>query len=162
MFNHFPKTVNGFYKFKAIYPIVCASNGRCGVILITQNNINSMDSLNKAYIETVGISDECNLVVNKFEDMYLKELSENCDSLSYPVPDILNIILNAPNIEDKIKNEIDDKMTLYIVDSQPGVFIKKKNLSTGNGLPKKWRNGYSRGIAITQDGDIAIYWLEIW
>ena len=42
------------------------------------------------------------------------------------------------------------------------IYINKEYLSKGVCMPKKWRNGYSRGIAIDDTESMVIYWLEIW
>ncbi len=162
LLNHFPEKVNEFYKFKTIFPVVCKTNGRCGIILITKNNQVTIDSLIKKSIQKIKVNRKCNLIVNTFSNEQLMEKIQYCDSLSYPVPDILNIILSASDIDNNIKNNIDENINLYILDSKPGEFIKQEYLSNGIGLPSKWRNGYSSGIAINGARNIVIYWLEIW
>jgi hypothetical protein len=162
LLSHFAKNVNGFYKFKSSFPITCARKGRCGVFLITDHVGNSIDSLKRASIGFVGIDNECNLFVNRCDSLYLRKLLKDCDSLSYPVPDILNIILNDPYVDNEIKNKLNNKITLYIIDSKSGISINKDYLSKDNCMPNEWRNGYSRGVAIDDTGSITIYWLEIW
>ena len=82
--------------------------------------------------------------------------------MSFPVPDIINIILRDPYVDKEVKNKINNDMVLYIIDSKPGIYINKEYLPKDVCMPNKWRNGYSRGIAIDDTESIAIYWLEIW
>jgi len=51
---------------------------------------------------------------------------------------------------------------LYVLEYNPGKFLEEKYLTQGNNLPKKWRNGYSRGIAINEVEKELIYWLCVW
>lgn len=65
--------------------------------------------------------------------------------------------------QDPLNNRLSAGYTLYVVDASPGVFIKKEWLTEGLGLPLEWKNGYSRGYAISSDTTKSIiYWLVIW
>ena len=64
---------------------------------------------------------------------------------------------------DPLNNRLPAGYHLYIVDASPGIYIKKEWLTEGMGLPPEWKNGYSRGYAISSDTtQHIIYWLAIW
>lgn len=65
--------------------------------------------------------------------------------------------------QDPLNNRLPAGYTLYVVDASPGIFIKREWLTEGLGLPLEWKNGYSRGYAISSDTTKSIiYWLAIW
>jgi hypothetical protein len=53
-------------------------------------------------------------------------------------------------------------MRFYIIDAKAGEYLPKNLLTKGGGLPKEWKNGYSRGIAISKKTNTVIYWLVVW
>ena len=64
---------------------------------------------------------------------------------------------------DPLNNRLPEGYTIYVVDASPGIYIKKEWLTEGVGLPPEWKNGYSRGYAISSDTTKnIIYWLAIW
>ncbi|WP_294143063.1 hypothetical protein [uncultured Sanguibacteroides sp.] len=64
---------------------------------------------------------------------------------------------------DPLNNRLPEGYTIYVVDASPGIYIKKEWLTEGLGLPPEWKNGYSRGYAISSDTTKnIIYWLAIW
>ena len=68
-----------------------------------------------------------------------------------------------PGITDPLNNRLPEGYTIYVVDASPGIYIKKEWLTEGLGLPPEWKNGYSRGYAISSDTTKnIIYWLAIW
>lgn len=98
----------------------------------------------------------------KFEKLYPWENSNGY----IPVPNFYD--RNYPDgtylvDKDPLNNRLPLGYTLYIVDASPGIFIKKEWLTEGLGLPAKWKNGYSRGYALSSDTTKSIiYWLVIW
>lgn len=65
--------------------------------------------------------------------------------------------------KDPLNNRLPEGYILYVENAFPGVFIREDWLTEGLGLPAKWRNGYSRGYAISSDTTKSIvYWLAIW
>lgn len=65
--------------------------------------------------------------------------------------------------KDPLNNRLPEGYILYVENASPGIFIREDWLTEGLGLPAKWRNGYSRGYAISSDTTKnIIYWLAIW
>lgn len=51
---------------------------------------------------------------------------------------------------------------LFVVEAKSGVFFEDSLLSDGEYMPDLWRNGYSRGIAMSKDTRKVIYWFNYW
>jgi len=51
---------------------------------------------------------------------------------------------------------------LYILGAESGTFINEKYLEECECLPDKWKHGYSKGIAISEERWVAIYWIVVW
>ena len=83
-----------------------------------------------------------------------------------PVPNFYehNYLFGTSRIDrDPLNNRLPEGYTIYVVDASPGIYIKKEWLTEGLGLPPEWKNGYSRGYAISSDTTKnIIYWLAIW
>jgi hypothetical protein len=52
--------------------------------------------------------------------------------------------------------------SIYVIESKSGKYLEEENLSSGKNLPKKWKNGFSRGIATNEKENELIYWLCVW
>lgn len=49
---------------------------------------------------------------------------------------------------------------IYVLDSKPGNYWK--GLKPLDYMPEGWKNGYSKGICINEESNIAIYWFVVW
>jgi hypothetical protein len=93
-----------------------------------------------------------------FMDYYNKYCSHNY----IPVPDFYFLL--GRNYPDFFSNEgkLLNSFTIYILKAESGEFIPKRYLSKGIELPYKWKNGYSGGIVLNEEENIAIHWVEVW
>ena len=55
-----------------------------------------------------------------------------------------------------------DDFKLYVLDAQPGKYIKDKYLQECKCLPEKWKHGYSKGVALSDEKKAVIYWIAVW
>jgi len=81
-----------------------------------------------------------------------------CSVFKYPIPTFQEE-RRFFNIEG---NYLPDDFTIYVIDAEPGIFLPEKNLIKTPCEDEKWNHGYSRGIAVSKERGIAIFWLEIW
>ncbi len=50
---------------------------------------------------------------------------------------------------------------IYIIDAAEGLFIPSKNLIK-HSCSDNWQHGFSRGVALSEQRGVAIYWVEFW
>ena len=56
-----------------------------------------------------------------------------------------------------------DGFKLYVLDADYGFFLPRNKLSDSSVcLPKKWKHGYSRGVALNDQTKEAVYWIVVW
>jgi hypothetical protein len=134
----------------------------------------TIDSLINSYentaIKKYTSKDKCLLIVNRFET---KETHENieplkisdssrlyleCEKELFPIPNF--IVYNKSNANNYLK--LDDSFTIYVLESKAGNNFNKFNLKPFLQMPEKWRNGYSKGIAISKQNMEVIYWSIVW
>lgn len=51
---------------------------------------------------------------------------------------------------------------IYVLDAMPGKYIEEKYLQECECLPKDWKHGYSKGVALSDEKRVIIYWLIVW
>lgn len=138
--------------------------------------INSFDScaliVNAINQQEPDLYDEFNRItklskhenIEKEIDSLLFELvafrQQNCNSLTLPIPNFSP--LHFYEYEITSLNRLTDDFVLYILDAKSGKYLPKEYLTTGLGMPDNWKNGFSKGIAISENRNIIVYWLEIW
>lgn len=55
-----------------------------------------------------------------------------------------------------------DDFKLYVIDAKPGKYIDEKYLQKCDCLPENWQNGYSKGVALSDEKQVVIYWVIVW
>jgi hypothetical protein len=76
----------------------------------------------------------------------------------YPIPNFWDNPLSVDITECKLPKGF----KLYVVDAKSGRFFKEQFHTSGLYMPKEWKNGYAKGVAISKDRNLVIYWLIIW
>ena len=164
-----PKSEDYFYKLDSIN--YAKSLGRCGAILVDYLNEVDFNNLIKKTetneIATYTPNERCLLIVNMLSNevsgsIFMDYYNKHCTHDYIPIPDF-NYLLgrNYPSFfsnEGKLLNSF----TIYILKAESGEFMSKRYLSKGIGLPDIWKNGYSGGIALNEEENVAIYWVEAW
>ena len=91
---------------------------------------------------------------------------------SYPIPNFEELDFNLGFEKvDTIINEqryvyklyqVPKDLEVYVQDAQCGSFWKEEAEVYRPKTMREWRNGYSKGVAISNERQIAIYWFFIW
>jgi len=51
---------------------------------------------------------------------------------------------------------------IYVLGAKPGKYIDDKYLQECDCLPEKWKHGYSKGVAMSDERKVIIYWVIVW
>ncbi|MNE65480.1 hypothetical protein D3C80_1609620 [compost metagenome] len=122
------------------------------------------------YIAQYKPMDSCLLVVNRFETPDTYESSKRtkiidstlvdrpCYQDLYPIPHFLDYkYLTQPGPVWLNRN-----FTIYVLEAKPVNPYKKFAMSPDKQMPAKWKNGYSKGIAISKKDKTVIHWSIMW
>lgn len=129
-------------------------------------------SLTKNYIAKYNSSEHCLLKVNMFETAKTYDdfkvtivkdsllLQKSCYRNKYPIPNFVEYDNSEYNL--KPSNVWKENYDIYVLNAKPGNHFKKFDLKPNPQMPEKWKNGYSKGIAINNVTKTVIYWSIIW
>ncbi|NII83705.1 hypothetical protein FHT21_002750 [Pedobacter sp. SG908] len=170
-------------KFTAHFPVkISASSQSCAMFSdknekkndfilmlcengISQNEINHVLDKNKdKVVAEYKASDSCLLIVNRFEtketldnpDLRVKIdsslIHRECYQKKYPVPNFVNY-----------GGSLHDSFMIYVLESEKiNSWERKFGMGPAPQMPDPWKNGFSRGIAISKEKKTVIYWTVIW
>jgi hypothetical protein len=163
--SHFPNVV----VVDSLFSLGTDSENKTLMLGGTITDIESIDDLIKQAKAVYNSSDSCQLIINRFEaDQYydLTKLSDSDKSLidrpcykdKLPIPIFQNI-----QYADNYTGRLFSDFTLYVLDAEPGMFYKPNDkYEPDNYMPEYWEHGYSKGFAVNESKDIAVYWIVIW
>lgn len=131
-----------------------------------------IEKLKRKYKKSIGIyssADSCLLVVNRFatmernvnikvNDSERKLIDRDCYEDKYPVPNFWHNQFTDLSTECNLSSDF----TVYVIESESGIFLSKDKLSNGKYMPNEWNHGYSYGIAISEEQNVVIYWVVMW
>lgn len=112
----------------------------------------------------------CFLIVNRFEteetyekfevvnDIDSLELESECAKLLFPVPNFIG----SNYSKNKNGLKLDDSFDIYVLESKAGNHFEAFELQPSPQMPDKWKNGYSKGVALSEKNNTIIYWSIIW
>lgn len=139
--------------------------------MVTCRDIEGIDNLSNKYEkqakQVYAADDTCLLVVNgyinetnyyKADDVRDKDVAISCDESFLPVPNFFNLKFE----KSVAKTKLPQGFYIYVLDSEPGNFWDNDMLKPSRSMPKKWENGYSKGVAISKKRKEIIYWIIIW
>jgi len=171
MTNHFPEKINN--DNKSFTESLSPELGTLELVFIdTIESIsigNIINKLEKKSIAIYNANDTCLLIVNRFatEGNYydvspskteLELVDKNCYSKLFPIPNFWHNDLTTEETYCKLPPDF----RLYVIDAKSGKYFDEKYLTDGRYMPQEWKNGYSKGVAVSKKRNIAIYWLNIW
>jgi len=173
LISHFPSKIdfnNALFNGQMIYEGENENNFGAYIHLIVFNASSEIDEFykrNYKILAKINPQDSCNLIVPWFSpfhhtiaefDSCYDRLIKNCNNISLPIPNFANEteLLQI----DGIRLPIDFKIYLLEIDKNKPFDYSYKY--AGHGLPTEWKNGYSKGVAISEERKIIIYWFDAW
>jgi len=51
---------------------------------------------------------------------------------------------------------------IYVLEAKPGRYIDDSYLEECDCLPEKWKHGYSKGVSMSDEKQVVIYWISVW
>ena len=130
-----------------------------------------IDSIITNSVTKYNPNDSCLLIVDRFHnqtnefDHVIKlsskdstYLEQQCYEQKLPIPNFFS------NENHNRQNEIllSDDFKMYVLEAKAGKYWEEENLKDGRYMPTRWKNGYSKGIAISEEKSTVIYWFIIW
>lgn len=168
---HFPKK-DDVIKYSLGYSIGKNKKTQQLLMLVAKelNDFDSMLKEIKSKKHTIySANQECLLVVNRFatkDNFYkLKDISIDKDLIN---KDCYKGLLPIPNFsslkyyDENSECHLSEDFKIYIIKASPGIYLDQKNLSDGEYMPNEWKNGFSRGYAISEEKKVIIYWVILW
>lgn len=123
-----------------------------------------------AFIAKYRSNDTCLLIANRFASLNnysfnIKlshgdslKINQLCYEGKYPIPNFWHNDYTTNKTECKLPEDFN----IYVEDAKPGNYLVSDLLTDGRYMPDKWKNGYSKGIAISEERGIIIYWVIVW
>jgi len=138
--------------------------------LDNENFKKEKERLDQLSIATYYADNDSLLVLNRFsthENYGYPDKSEiNTELIEQ---DWFNDYLPVPNFWNFSRYETNNTVSrlpsdfkIYVFEAKPGIHFDKQKLVTGGYMPEKWKHGYSKGVAISQERREIIYWVIIW
>jgi len=127
--------------------------------------------IEKNAIANYRTSDTLLFVINRFENLQTDDngnIPKIRDSIYidsttfiglYPIP---NFIEYEKPTESKNSIWLPQGFDLYVLEAKSGNYFKEYDLKKNFQMPKGWKNGFSRGIAISEKDKTIIYWGVVW
>lgn len=123
-----------------------------------------------SFIAIYNSNDTCLLIANRFASLdnysfnikldYSDSLKidPSCYEGKYPIPNFWHNDYTTDETECKLPEDFN----IYVEDAKQGKYLSSELLTDGRHMPTKWKNGYSRGVAISEKRGIIIYWVIVW
>lgn len=167
LISHFPDTIykndsfiNDFdYSINSIQFTVFSKN--------IENIDHLLENYKKQAKQIYKANDTCLLVLNGYinennyyntDDIRDKDIASSCDDSYLPVPNFWNLKLGEIVNKTRLPKDFD----IYVFDAEPGIYWNQDLLKPSRSMPEKWKNGYSKGVAISKEKTEIIYWVIIW
>ena len=132
--------------------------------------IHEKENLDKSAIAVYNSTDTCLLRINQFETLetldkriIVTDIDTNilikqskCEKL--PIPTFIDF--KKTHFAPPIKSDKDFK--IYVLEAKSGIYDEKLQEKPDNQMPADWKNGYSRGVAISMKDKAMIHWFVMW
>jgi hypothetical protein len=169
--SHFPNKIdeNNITFSESLSPEL----GNLELIVINKMSSNyTATYLKNIENSSIGIyraNDTCLLVVNRFaskKNYYSVKLTEkdlqlinrDCYAKLFPIPNFWHNDFTDSTTNCRLPGDF----IVYVIDAKAGKYIDNKYLTDGKFMPRNWKNGYSKGYAISTEKNVIIYWLILW
>lgn len=178
--DHFPNQIT-----TPTYTLLSSENtirGFVGLLLYEYKiDIDSLVELQKEF-ESRAIAHyksdaNCLLVINRFDTdetyVYPKLIilpdsvvvNKLCYEGLFPIPKFFNYENEVSNPSRKIADNSQDyeaslppDFDIYVIEAKAGDYFEKYDLIPNRQMPNGWKNGYSKGVAISKDHQSIAYW----
>ncbi|WP_430612273.1 hypothetical protein [Flavobacterium sp. JP2137] len=172
LIEHFPEKIT--HSESSVSSVTDLRRDDLGLYLyqynVQEKHIDSLEIslFDLGFIEKYNSKDNCVLKVNPFETKGMnlenkkpiidKNLSieKLCFENKLPIPNFVDFNINSNTDFWK-----DGNFDIYVFGAEKGIFYNGLELVSEQ-MPKEWGNGYSKGIAISREQKIVIYWMVIW
>lgn len=161
--NHFPRKIN-IETFSTYYTKKIENNDVSLIHYEYDVDLNDLKKTlefvlkkKKAFYQS---NDTCLLIINDYKEKEIDELMKDSSCIKYcnPIPRFVNIknpVKSNPTL-------LNSQYCIYVLDSSPNKYFRDFQLKPNPRMPKSWKNGYSKGIAINKTERTIIYWVTIW
>ena len=175
--NHFPKVLNTKeYYFEVLPPSTnCIKQyGYFYLVDEISENHKKLDSVryNNLY-STPYVSD--NIIINLStlkRDVFSVKKCNKWYSKKLPIPyfESYNFGLGKKVIEEKVKGDIlynyiytiPKDLEVYVIKAEAGDFWKESCNEKRPKSLKEWQHGYSKGIAVSEEENVIVFWTMLW
>lgn len=169
--DHFPKKVTA--ETIAFTENLSPEMGNLELMMINRTDSNDLlklaTNLKNKSIATFNAYDSCLFIVNRFAridnfydlkitDYESKIINNTCYSRLSPIPNFWHNNYTTDSTQCKLPTDF----KIYVLDAKSGKYFDDKYLTDGRFMPEIWKNGYSKGIALSEKRNVIIYWLLIW
>ncbi len=98
-------------------------------------------------------------VVRNLETKKKKELARHNRTIqnAIPIP-----MFEINEFQASTFSGLPDDFKIYVLDAQSGKYMGYKYLQDCVCLPKKWKHGFSKGVALSDKRKVIIYWVTVW
>ncbi|ATP58026.1 hypothetical protein CPT03_16910 [Pedobacter ginsengisoli] len=173
--DHFPAKSTQSGSFAAAFSSLEQKKNNISLMLYqygvkTEEIQNLNNKFKKLAIAKYRSSDSCLSIINRFETTETDEnqkmpvidmslLNNGCYINKYPIPNFVNY----ENYNRDRALRLDDAFVIYVLECKKVDSWKAKfNMGPNIQMPENWKNGYSKGVAISQQNQTVIYWTVIW
>jgi hypothetical protein len=174
--DHFPDSITKFLNRSSIFSDRDEKKNDYALLLYEYGVSDAEIKTVEDKFKTIAMvkyksSDSCLLIVNRFETRHTIEnyefpeirdstlLNRSCYVNRLPIPNFINY--EEYNQDRSLR--LDDTFLIYVLDAKK-VSSWENEFGMGPALqmPEHWKNGYSKGVAVSQEKQTIIYWTVIW
>ncbi|KAF2335742.1 hypothetical protein [Flavobacterium daemonense] len=171
--DHFPKMLTS-YPFQTVNSKNKSKSDVCFMLYEYEKDLRSIDSvvrsLEKKSLAKYSSNDSCLLIVNRFETLKTyknredvtiadsTKMNQDCFKDLYPIPNFIEYEFAKGKNEIYLENNFD----IYVLEAKKGNCLREFKMMPNPQMPANWKNGYSKGIAVSRERKTLIYWSVIW
>ncbi|WP_282016089.1 hypothetical protein [Marinifilum flexuosum] len=181
LLSHFPNEIKDTTNLRLhSSPPSCPPSFECRkqfgeVYLITTRDTITEKWIKENYLYKTEYQSEDNIIINlpelKFDRFPIEKCNKEFNN-KYPIPyfESYDFNLGEKEFEKIIDGEkywdyvytIPNDLEVYVIQGESGNYWKKKCNENRPETLKKWKNGYSKGIAVSKEKEMMIYWIMVW
>lgn len=156
--SHFPFDFSSFSKKHLyVYPEEASRyNSKVGLILDTKVNDDFFRETHKSLINKEIVR----LEISNDSIFFVGDTLSNyyCVNFKYPLPDF-SAVLDEFGLS---SYRLSGKEEVFLIEYKSGEFLEPEHLVQSLLLPKIWKHGMSRGIALDSNNNRILYWVVYW